>query len=85
MRVVRESRSSIRCVDLSLGSIAAISPFKCAQIPFRKHVLGTLRLVGRERTRWEEDNEARVNVAAFVTIGLLALGLAGLIVLLALT
>jgi hypothetical protein len=41
--------------------------------------------VGRERTRWEEDNEARVNVAAFVTVGLLALGLAGLIVLLALT
>jgi hypothetical protein len=41
--------------------------------------------VGRERTRWEEDNEARVNVAAFVTVGLLTLGLAGLIVLLALT
>jgi hypothetical protein len=41
--------------------------------------------VGRERTRWEEDNEARPNVAAFVTVALLTLGLAGLIVLLALT
>jgi hypothetical protein len=41
--------------------------------------------VGRERTRWEEDNEAPLNVAAFVTVALLALGLAGLIVLLALT
>jgi hypothetical protein len=41
--------------------------------------------VKRVRTRWEEDNEDRVNIAAFVTVALLALGLAGLIVLLALT
>jgi hypothetical protein len=39
----------------------------------------------RVRTRWEEDNEARVNIAAFVTVALFALGLAGLILLLALT
>ena len=42
-------------------------------------------LVRRQRTRWEQDNEARVNVAAFVTLGLLGLAFAGLIVLLALT
>jgi hypothetical protein len=41
--------------------------------------------VRRQRTRWEQDNEARVNVAAFVTLGLLGLAFAGLIVLLALT
>ena len=53
--------------------------------PIRKHVLDTLPPMRRERTRWEEDNEARPNVAAFVTVALLTLGLAGLIVLLALT
>jgi hypothetical protein len=42
-------------------------------------------LVRRERTRWEQDNEAPVNVAAFVTLGLLGLAFAGLIVVLALT
>jgi hypothetical protein len=41
--------------------------------------------VRRQRTRWEEDNEAPVNVAAFVTLALLGLAFAGLIVLLALT
>jgi hypothetical protein len=47
--------------------------------------LCTLPCVRRERTRWEQDNEAPVNVAAFVTLGLLGLAFAGLIVLLALT
>jgi hypothetical protein len=41
--------------------------------------------VRRQRSRWEQDNEAQVNVAAFVTLGLLGLAFAGLIVLLALT
>ena len=41
--------------------------------------------VRRQRTRWEQDNEAPVNVAAFVTLALLGLAFAGLIVLLALT
>jgi hypothetical protein len=41
--------------------------------------------VRRQRSRWEQDNEAPVNVAAFVTLGLLGLAFAGLIVLLALT
>jgi hypothetical protein len=41
--------------------------------------------VRRERTRWEEDNEAPVNVAAFVTVAFVALAIAGLIVLLELT
>ena len=41
--------------------------------------------VRRQRTRWEEDNEAPVNVAAIVTVAVLTLGLAGLIVLIALT
>ena len=45
----------------------------------------TLRAVARERTRWEQDNEAPVNVAAFVAIAVAALLLVGLAVLLALT
>jgi hypothetical protein len=47
--------------------------------------LCTLLCVRRQRTRWEQDNEAPVNVAVFLTLGLLGLAFAGLIVLLALT
>jgi hypothetical protein len=47
--------------------------------------LCTLPNVRRERTRWEQDNEAPVNVAAFVTLAVLGVAFAGLIVLLALT
>jgi hypothetical protein len=41
--------------------------------------------VRRARTRWEEDNVAPVNVAAFVAVAALVLFVAGLAVLLALT
>jgi hypothetical protein len=41
--------------------------------------------VRRPRTRWEEDNEARVNIWAFVAVGAVVLAVAGLAVLLALT
>jgi hypothetical protein len=41
--------------------------------------------VARQRTRWEQDNEAPVNVAAFVAIAVVAILLVGLGVLLALT
>jgi hypothetical protein len=61
------------------------STFYAREIGIENHVRDTLLAVRRVRTRWEEDNEARVNIAAFVTVALLALGLAGLIVLLALT
>jgi hypothetical protein len=66
-------------VDRSYGGLL------CAAEAMRKHVVCTLRAVRRERTRWEEDNEAPVNVAAFVTVALVALAIAGLIVLLELT
>lgn len=39
----------------------------------------------RQRTRWEEDNEAPLNVWAFVAVGGVVLAVAGLAVLLALT
>jgi hypothetical protein len=45
-----------------------------------KHVLCTLLLVRRERTRWEEDNVPPVNVAAVATFVLLALALGAIIV-----
>jgi hypothetical protein len=41
--------------------------------------------VRRTRTRWEEDNEARVNIWAFVAVGGIVLAVAGLAVVLALT
>jgi hypothetical protein len=41
--------------------------------------------VRRPRTRWDEDNEARLNPWAFVAVGGFVLGIAGLAVLLALT
>ena len=41
--------------------------------------------MSRPRTRWEEDNVARVNVWAFVAVGGFALAIVGLAVLLALT
>jgi hypothetical protein len=41
--------------------------------------------VSRPRTRWEEDNVAPVNVAAFVAIGVIVLVIAGLAVLFAVT
>lgn len=34
----------------------------------------------RERTRWDEDNEAPFNVWAFLTVAIVVLGLAGLVV-----
>jgi hypothetical protein len=37
--------------------------------------------VRRERTRWEQDNVAPVNVAAVATFVLLGLALAGIVVL----
>jgi hypothetical protein len=51
----------------------------------RKHAAGTLPRVSRPRTRWEEDNVAPVNVAAFVGIAVVVLVIAGLAVLFALT
>ena len=39
----------------------------------------------RQRTRWEEDNEAPLNVWAFVAVGAVVLAIAGLAVVLALT
>ena len=39
----------------------------------------------RQKTRWEEDNDISLNWGAFVAVGLIVLGLAGLALLLALT
>lgn len=33
----------------------------------------------RQRTRWDEDNEAPLNPWAFVTVGAIVLGIAGLV------
>jgi hypothetical protein len=41
--------------------------------------------VGRQKTRWEEDNDIPLNWGAFLAVGLLVAALAGLAVLLALT
>jgi hypothetical protein len=41
--------------------------------------------VRRQRTRWEEDNEAPLNVGAFVALGAIVLAIAGLAIALALT
>jgi hypothetical protein len=41
--------------------------------------------VGRPRTRWEEDNVQRLNVGAIVAVAAIALVIAGLAVLFALT
>jgi hypothetical protein len=41
--------------------------------------------VRRHRTRWDEDNEARLNPWAFVAVAGFVLGVAGLAVLLAFT
>jgi hypothetical protein len=41
--------------------------------------------VRRQRTRWEEDNIAPLNVAAFVVLGAIVLGIAGLVLAVALT
>jgi hypothetical protein len=57
----------------------------CAGRTNRKHALGTLPPVGRPRTRWQEDNEAPVNVWAFVAVAGIVLAIAGLAVALALT
>jgi hypothetical protein len=38
----------------------------------------------RQRTRWDRDNEVSLNPWAFVTVGLIVLGLVGLGLLLAL-
>jgi hypothetical protein len=35
--------------------------------------------VRRQRTRWDEDNEAPLNPWAFVTVGAIVLGIAGLV------
>jgi hypothetical protein len=51
----------------------------------RKHVVGTLLRVRRQRTRWEEDNVASLNVAALVVVGAIVLGIAGLVLAVALT
>jgi hypothetical protein len=51
----------------------------------RKHVVGTLLRVRRQRTRWEEDNVAPLNVAALVVVGVIVLGIAGLVFAVALT
>jgi hypothetical protein len=48
-------------------------------------VVGTLPRVSRPRTRWEEDNVAPINVAAFVAIAVIVLVIAGLAILLAVT
>ena len=41
--------------------------------------------MGRPRTRWEEDNVARINLGAFAAAAGIVLAIAGLAVLLALT
>jgi hypothetical protein len=41
--------------------------------------------VRRQRTRWEEDNEAPLNVGAFVAVAAFVLTIAGLAIALALT
>lgn len=74
----------MRCVVRTAGSIAAMGSSYALGGRIENATLYAA-CVRRERTRWEEDNEAPVNVAAFVTLGLLGLALAGLIVLLALT
>jgi multisubunit Na+/H+ antiporter MnhB subunit len=51
----------------------------------RKHVVATLLRVRRQRTRWEEDNVAPLNVAALVVVGAIVLGIAGLVLAVALT
>jgi hypothetical protein len=53
--------------------------------PNPKTLVVTLPRVSRPRTRWEEDNVAPVNVAAFVAIAVVVLVIAGLAVLFALT
>jgi hypothetical protein len=57
----------------------------CASGAIRKRVVGTLLPVRRQRTRWEEDNIAPLNVAAFVVLGAIVLGIAGLVLAVALT
>ena len=51
----------------------------CASAAIRKHVPGRLACVRRQRTRWDEDNEAPLNPWAIVTVGAIILGLAGLV------
>jgi len=41
--------------------------------------------VRRQRTRWEEDNVAPLNVAAFVVVGAIVVGIVGLVLVVALT
>jgi len=41
--------------------------------------------VRRARTRWEEDNEAPLNPWAFLVIGAIVLGIAGLVLGISLT
>jgi hypothetical protein len=41
--------------------------------------------VRRQRTRWEEDNVAPLNVAALVVVGAIVLGIAGVVLAVALT
>ena len=74
----------MRRVVRTAGSIAAMGPSYAHGGRIENATLYAA-CVRRQRTRWEQDNEAPVNVAAFVTLGLLGLALAGLIVLLALT
>jgi hypothetical protein len=57
----------------------------CASGAIRKRVVDTLLPVRRQRTRWEEDNIAPLNVAAFVVLGAIVLGIAGLVLAVALT
>jgi uncharacterized membrane protein YidH (DUF202 family) len=55
------------------------------RVPNHKPVVVTLPLVRRARTRWQEDNEAPLNVWAFVAVAGVVLAIAGLAVALALT
>jgi hypothetical protein len=43
-------------------------------------VVGTLPRVRRQRTRWEEDNEAPLNPWAFLVVGGFLFGIAALVI-----
>jgi hypothetical protein len=78
-----------QCFEALVASEAGVdrshAANSCAFGAIRKRVVATLLPVGRQRTRWEEDNVAPLNVAAFVVVGAILLGIAGLVLAVALT